>query len=143
MTQIIRPATPRSGLLFIDPSTAPYCYYGTDAKAWRGTLKTLQSCIAKRNAGQPVAFTTDSHWLVNMAINRRAGWPDDPSGFRGSCLPVGGRYPKKAEGLAMNHLRLIAGEVNSRVVVRYASLGEWRKLVAGRLPDRITMPGEE
>jgi hypothetical protein len=43
----------------------------------------------------------------------------------------------------MNHLRLIAGEVNSRVVVHYASLGEWRKLVAGRLPNRITMPGEE
>jgi hypothetical protein len=140
---MIRTATKTSPNLFVDTNTAPYCYYGTDAKAWRGTLKTLQFCIAKRKAGQPVAFTTDSHWLVNMAINRRAGWPDDPSGWRGSCRPVQGRYPKKAEGLAMNHLRLIAGEVNSRVVVHYASLGEWRKLVAGRLPNRITMPGEE
>jgi hypothetical protein len=55
-----------------------------------------------------------------------------------------GRYPRKAKGIHMNDLERIAQEVNTpRLCVRYASLGEWRKLIAGRLPNRITMPGEE
>ena len=100
----------------------------------RATINLIRRCQQMRDAGEPVAFTTDPTWLVNMAINRRAGWPDDPSGWRGSAMPVNGHYPHKAEGQTMNHLRLIAGELNTPRLRVYASqLGEWRKLVLGRL----------
>lgn len=93
----------------------------------RSTIDYLQRCRAARAKGLPVAYTTDPTWLVQMAINRRAGWPDDPTPSRGSCMPVNGRYPRKAEGLAYGHLWLIAREVNTpRLVVRVARLGEHR-----------------
>lgn len=103
------------------------------------TLAMLRSCIAARDAGAPVAFTGNPIWLINMAINRRAGWPDDPSPWRGSAMPVNGRYPKKAEGDAWNHLRRLAFEINTpRLIVRPGQLGMWRRLIMRRLPDRIT-----
>lgn len=102
------------------------------------TIKYLRLCQSARAAGHQVAYTTDPAWLVTMAINRRAGWPDDPSGFRGSAMPVRGRYPKRAEGIRYNHLRLIAGEVNTRrLIVRTGSLGEWRRLILRKIPARI------
>ena len=105
--------------------------------ALRQTLNYLRQCRAARAAGFPVAFTTDPAWLVQMAINRRAGWPDDPTHSRGSCMPVNGRYPRKAEGLEYGHLRVIAREINTpRLIVRVARLGEHRWL-AQRLPHRF------
>src|SRR3990167_10475693 len=93
------------------------------------TLAFLRARQAARDAGYPVRFTTDPAWLVMMAINRRAGWPDDPSCSRGSAMPVNGRYPMKASGDRYNHLRLIAQEVNTpRLIVRPGRLGEWRAL---------------
>jgi len=104
------------------------------------TVARLRCCQAARDAGYPVSYTTDPTWLVHVAINRRAGWPDDPSHTRGSARPVNGRYPAKASGDAYNHLRLIAGEINTpRLIVRYARLGEWRSYITARLPHRITM----
>jgi hypothetical protein len=68
---------------------------------------------------------------------QRAGWPDDPSHSRGTCLPVKGCYPKKASGDWYRHLRLIAGEVDTRrLVVRLQRLGE-HKWFARRLPNRF------
>lgn len=64
----------------------------------RATIDHLRRCRAARAAGYTVSYTTDPEWLVDMAINRRAGWPDDPSEHRGSAMPVGGRFPKRAEG---------------------------------------------
>jgi len=53
-------------------------------------------------------------------------------------MPVNGRYPKKAAGDPYNHLRLIAREINTpRLIVRAQRLGEWRKLILKRLPQRI------
>ena len=105
------------------------------------TLNYLRRCRAARAAGQLVAFTTDPAWLVQMAINRRAGWPDDPTHYRGSCMPVNGRYPRKAEGLGYGHLRLIAREINTpRLVVHLARLGEHRWLVQ-RVPWRFAEEG--
>src|SRR5712692_7279277 len=90
------------------------------------TLRYLRLCQQGRASGYPVAFVTDPTWLVQMAINRRAGWPDDPSCSRGSAMPVYGKYPKKAGGDAYRHLRLIADEVNSpRRIVHPGQLGEW------------------
>ena len=104
----------------------------------RATINHLRLCQQGRAAGYQVSWATDPAWLVNMAINRRAGWPDDPSLTRGSALPVGGRYPKKASGDAYNHLRLLAHEINTpRRIVRWGSLGEWRKLIMARIPNRI------
>ncbi len=55
----------------------------------RNTILMLQACSrAKREVRLPLSLTQDVGWLVNMGINRRAGWPDDPSGWRGSCMPV-------------------------------------------------------
>lgn len=98
----------------------------------------LRSCIERRNAGHRVAYITDSEWLIDMVINRRSGWPDDPSHTRGSCLPVNGRYPRKASGDYYQHLILRAREINTpRLIIRAESLGEHRWL-ANRLPERFT-----
>ena len=105
----------------------------------RHTIDFLQACQRARAEGHPVSFTTDPAWLVEVAINRRAGWPDDPSHSRGSCRPVNGKYPKKAEGDTFNHLRLLAVRINTpRLVVRVSELGEWRKLLLAKIPERFT-----
>lgn len=68
---------------------------------------------AGRRFGQdPVAYTTDPEWLVDMAVNRRAGWPDDPSLSRGSAPPVGDRFPKRAEGDGGTALRNLASRMS-------------------------------
>ena len=108
------------------------------------TITKLICCQEARRVGYPVHMTTDPAWLVNMAINRRAGWPDDPSLWRGSAMPVEGRYPKKASGDAWNHLRLLAQDLNTpRLIVREARCGEWRRLILARLPHRLTRRDDE
>ena len=135
----------------------------------RATIDYLKLCRQARAASYPVSYTTDPAWLVNMAINRRAGWPDDPSEYRGSAMPVRMHkgiavrnsrivgtarfvastdstlvYPKRAAGSTFNHLRLLAYSLNTpRRIVRLGELGEWRKLILARMPGRITMPGED
>lgn len=105
------------------------------------TIAHLRRCQSARKAGYQVSYTTDPAWLVTMAINRRAGWPDDPSEIRGSAMPINGRYPRKADGNGYRHLANIARAVNtSRLIVRSGELGEWRKLLLSRIPDRITLP---
>ena len=107
-------------------------------EAIRATITYLKRHQEARAAGYQVSFTTDPAWLVTMAINRRAGWPDDPSLYRGSAMPVNGRYPVKASGDAWNHLRLIALEINTpRLIVRAQRLGEWRVFLTKRLPHRF------
>ncbi len=104
----------------------------------KNTLEYLRKCQTYRAGGGYVSFTTDPTWLLDMAINRRAGWPDDPSTSRGSAMPVNGQYPKKASGDGYNHLQLIAREINTpRLIVRPARLGEWRKLIEKRLSNRL------
>jgi hypothetical protein len=100
----------------------------------QATICLLRKCQRLRAAGAPVAFTTDPTWLVNMAINRRGGWLDDPSHTRGSAMPVDGKYPQRAEGIRYNHLRNLN---TPRLIVRDGELGEWRKLIRRRLPERI------
>jgi len=54
------------------------------------------------------------------------------------------RYPPKAAGSRYSHLRLIARRVNEyRCIVRLTELGEWRKLLTRRIPERITTPADE
>lgn len=119
-------------------------YRHASPEAVHNTIEFLRVRIRARDAGYPVCFTTDPAWLVNMAINRRAGWPDDPGLTYGSCMPVDGKYPKKADGDFQRHLRLIAHEVNTpKLIVRESSLGECRKLVLSRIPHRITRNGED
>jgi hypothetical protein len=104
----------------------------------RATINRLHHCQAARAAGQRVSLTTDPAWLVTIAINRRAGWPDDPSLSRGSCPPVNGVYPKKASGDAYRHLRLLAQAINTpRLRVYQQSLGEWKQVLVKRLPQRF------
>ncbi len=108
------------------------------------TIAYLRQCQEARAAGHPVHLTTDPAWLVTQAINRRAGWVEDPY-TRGSSMPIPcghgssrreGLY-RKARGDWQRHLRLIAVEVNTpRLVVRRQRLGEHQWLAA-RLPHRI------
>lgn len=117
-------------------------YAGHDPIKVRGTIAWLRRCRDRRSAiraaeaagevhpGQyAVCYTTDPEWLVDMAINRRAGWPDDPSHTRGSAAPVvrfwPGRmvapilqYPRSAEGDRFASLARLARAFNSRVIVR-------------------------
>ena len=102
------------------------------------TVEYLRKLKAARKQGFKGVCVTDLTWLVDMAINRRAGWLDDPSTSRGSAMPINGKYPKKASGDSYNHLRLLAREINApRRIVRLGQLGEWRKLILKRLPNRI------
>lgn len=107
--------------------------------AVRNTINHLRLCQRARAAGRPVSYTTDPAWLLDMAINRRAGWPDDDTEYRGSARPVNGCYPKKARGNTFDHLWQIAHKVNRpRVIVHVGELGEWRRLLLARIPHRIT-----
>ena len=102
----------------------------------RNTIEYLQRCQAARAAGARVAFTTDPAWLVNQAINRRAGWLEDFH-TRGTSQAIGGRFPRKCRGDWQRHLRLVAREINTpRLVVRRQRLGEHQWLCE-RLPHRI------
>jgi len=104
----------------------------------RNTIDHLRRCQQAKLAGYPVSFATDAKWLVNMAINRRAGWSDDPSCTRGSCQPVNGVYPKKAMGDIYRHLCNLSRKINTRrLIVRTGELGEWRKLLLPRIPERF------
>jgi hypothetical protein len=110
----------------------------------RNTINHLKVCRKARDAGYLVSFTTDPTWLVNQAINRRAGWPDDPGFFRGSARPVNGKYPKKAEGERFGSLRFLAYSLNTpRLVVRECTLGEWKPLLMARCRHRITTREDE
>ena len=102
------------------------------------TLAYLRRCQAARAAGVHVAYTTDPAWLVDVAINRRAGWPDDPGHVFASAKPTDdGRYPPKASGDAYRHLVLRAYEINTpRRIIRPAELGEHRWLLT-KLPGRF------
>lgn len=110
-----------------------------------GALAHLCRCRAARAVGHRVSYTTDPAWLVHMAINRRAGWPDDPTTTRGSAAPTSdGRYPPKAAGSGFAHLRRLSREINTpRLIVREGALGEWRALLKSRLPHRFRMSTED
>lgn len=97
----------------------------------RNTIDYLKRCQAARENDVPVYLKTDPAWLVNMAINRRAGWAESRH-VHGSCLPVNGQYPKRAE----ENLRILADQVNSRRVVR---LHEVPLRYRSRLANRIHM----
>jgi hypothetical protein len=114
----------------------------TTKTAIKNTIKYLRRCQRARAAGYPVSFTTDPAWLVEQAINRRAGWPDDPSSTRGSAMPThDGRYPTKASGDKYAHIRRLACALNTpRLIVREGELGEWRRLILERVPQRISRP---
>lgn len=76
--------------------------------------------------------------LVDSAINRKAGMPDCPDHRFASCpLNHRGRPMRHAVGDAQRHLRQLAHEINSRVIVRRQRLGEWASWLAQRLPGRF------
>lgn len=103
------------------------------------TLNYLRRLRAARAEGYRGSYTTDPRWLVNMAINRRAGWPDDPSLLRGSAMPVKGRYPKRSSGEGWRMLCLVAREVNTpRLIVRRARCGGLDHRVLARLTARLS-----
>lgn len=111
------------------------------------TLNYLRACIRERQLGAHQCFVHDPAWLVNVATNRRAGWPDDPTHSRGSCMPVYRRgiriYPPKAYGDAERHLALLAATINRpRLIVRVSELGEWSKLLLSRIPNRFYTAGD-
>ena len=116
-----------------------------EKKKIRATIAYLRRCQDDRNAGYHVSYWTDPAWLVEQALNRRAGWLDDPGSTRGSCAPTrDGRYPPRASGGAYSHLRNLAREINTpRLRVYESSLGEWRRLLLARLPHRFARPEED
>ena len=94
------------------------------------TITYLKRCQDARKQGYPVSLKTDPAWLVNMACNRRAGWVESRFMF-GSCLPINGRYPKRAD----ENLHLLADKVNTpRLIVRETEIPSRYRL---RLANRI------
>lgn len=111
--------------------------------AVRVTIDYIRACQTARAAGFAVYLTTDPEWLLDVAINRRAGWAEDRHS-RDIAQPIRGKLPRFASGDAQRHLRLIADEVNSpRLIVRETRLGEWKRYLTRKLPGRFTSPGDE
>ncbi|MDI3463648.1 MAG: hypothetical protein OJF50_002469 [Nitrospira sp.] len=94
------------------------------------TLNYLKRCQQARESGIPVYLKTDPAWLINMAINRRAGWAESRHVY-GSVMPVNGRYPKRAE----ENLRILADKVNMpRRIVRASEVPlRYRQRLAHRI----------
>lgn len=78
-------------------------FVGGQPSKVRATIDMLRALQARRAAGATVYLKTDPAWLLDMAINRRAGWVEDPHAF-GSVQPVNGRLPRFATGDAQRHL---------------------------------------
>src|SRR4029077_17608315 len=90
--------------------------FGLDHEKVCYTLERLRILQELRVQGVDTRayYTSDVPWLVHMAINRKAGWSDDPSLSRGSARPVEGRYPPKAHGDYLKDLRLLSGRLKNR-----------------------------
>lgn len=66
------------------------------------------------------------HWLIQVAINRKAGVPESR-----------GRYDTDD---SQRHLRLLAQCINTpRLIVRRTELGEWGRYLLARIPERFWM----
>lgn len=92
-------------------------YTGIPRQGIGATLAYLKACQRLRASGRAVSYTDNPAWLIDQAINRRACWPDDPSGARGSCIPVSGRYPRRAIGSEYMRTWRMAHAVNAGVLV--------------------------
>lgn len=100
------------------------------------TIEYLKRCQDARRAGYPVAYTTDPTWLVDMAINRRAGWVEDPHSRE--CLNAK-VLPRMATGDMQRHLLQLSAHINTpRLIIRLSELGSWKRYLARRLPHRFT-----
>jgi len=109
----------------------------------RATIEYLKRCRSAKDAGYPVAYTTDPDWLIDMAINRRAGWPEaDPHTHGIALLNHRGTLARKWAEDWQRHVRLFAREVNTpRLVVRRSHCPEARDYFP-RLAHRLSEPGD-
>ena len=113
---------------------APSCF--TQKSAVRYTLDMIHFYQAKKAAGFQTSFTDDAHWLMNAAINRRAGYLPDPDFSYYYAQPVNGRFPSRYTGNRLSHLENIARNLNTpNLVVRKTELGEWKSLLLKRIPE--------
>ena len=104
------------------------------------TIQYLRTCQLARASGYPVYLRTDPAWLVTMAINRRAGWPE-PRHTYGSCRPTpDGRYPPRAEETDSPTMIQLAARIVMRVVIRPP---EVPLRYRARLAHRLTWPEDE
>ena len=111
---------------------------GLDREEVVATRYYLQTAMDIRARGYPVSYSTDPTWLLNMAINRKAGWPDDPGLSRGSARPVEGRYPAKADGDCLKDLSLLSRRLNGRGSVSVRELGpRLAKRLFKQCPERF------
>lgn len=115
-----------------------------DKKQVQNTIKRLGALRDARRSGHPDTWGDNPYnptWLVHMAINRRAGWPDVPGFSYGSCAPLpDGRCPSKCDD---TEIRRLARWINTpRVIVREGELNcmgaYWKRVLKARLPKRFT-----
>lgn len=105
----------------------------TNKERITNTIQYLKTCQAARAQGFPVFLKTDPTWLVNMAVNRRAGWPESQFYFS-SCSPVEGRYPKQADDCHTSFRQFVARVNTPRLIVRETEIPLRYR---GRLKHRI------
>jgi hypothetical protein len=122
-------------------STSPARDAATMREQIVATIQRLTVLREARADGYPVHLTTDPTWLVDTAINRRAGWPEDPHARVTVNAPT---LTRKMTGDAERELRQLADRINTpRLIVRERELGAWRRYLMRRIPNRITRPDEE
>ena len=95
-----------------------YGLFGVTGEDVRATIVYIKQCQERRAAiranpgcGYYVSYTNDPAWLVQQAINRRAGWCEGRH-TRGTCKPVNGKRPRKAAGPWQKDVAHFARHVN-------------------------------
>lgn len=105
------------------------------------TISMLRRLQEARAAGHRGYLATDPAWLVDMAINRRAGWVEDPHAHGAVNAR---KLPRLATSNAQRHLTQIAARVNTpRLIVRRSELGELQGYLMKHIPDRFHRPEDD
>lgn len=104
-------------------------------------LRQLQTARATVGIDPPSMFGLESiDWLIQTAINRRAGEVEDRHARVSGRLNHRGALCRRMTGDARRHLAQIAYKVNTpRLIVRPRELGEWGSYLRPRLAHRLTV----
>lgn len=78
-------------------------------------------------------------WMIDTAINRKAGQVDDPHARVTAPMNHLGRFPRRRTGDAQSHLYQLAGAINRpRLMVHTSTLGEWGPYLLRAIPHRFS-----
>lgn len=103
----------------------------------QSTIHHLKTLMAYRSAGESVCYTSDPSWLINMAINRRAGWPEDIHQYGNVRINHRGQVARRSVGRHDTEMRRLRHRVNQpRLIVRERE-ARFDRIIHARLAHRF------